>query len=415
VGSVSAVVVRSPTGSERRTAPTEDEVCQPDPAGGIVECEYGWRPALLDEIRRSTRPGLWRFAPLLALPDDVPPHPMPVGNTPLLPAPALAARFHLGQLWVKDESRSPTLSSKDRATAMVLAYAAHRGIGTVTCASSGNAAASLAVLAAAVGIRAVVFVPEEVAEAKLALMLVAGAVVFRVRGGYGAAYALSRTAALEFGWYERNTGVNPLTVEAKKTIAFEIWDDLGGRCPDVVVVSAGDGVTAAALDQGFRDLVACGGASRVPRLIGVQSRGCAPLVEAFHGDGSVKEVEPQTVADGIAVGSPVMGAAAVAAARSSGGTFVAVVDDDLVPMASAVASTTGLLPEPAAAAAFCGLTEARRTGDVGRDEEVVVVLTGSLLKTPFVGRAAAAPDRAGRVHLVDARLDAVAEAMAEAR
>ena len=160
----------------------------------------------------------------------------------------------VADLWLKDETRSPTGSNKDRATALVLEDAMRRDITTVTAASTGNVAVSLAVGAAAAGIKAVIFVPAAVKEGKLRLMLLAGATVFRVKEGYEAAFELSRAAARAFGWLDRNTGTNPWTVEAKKTVAFEIWEQLDRACTGCRGVPVGDGTTLSAIAKGFREL-----------------------------------------------------------------------------------------------------------------------------------------------------------------
>jgi threonine synthase len=150
------------------------------------------------------------------------------------------------RMWIKDETRSPSASNKDRATALVIEDGLRRGVGTITTASTGNAAVSTAFGAAAAGIRAVIFVSSDCQPEKLALMAQAGAWVFQVREGYAAAVDLSRAAARTFGWLDRNTGVNPFTIEAKKTVAFEVWEQLGRRIPDVMIVPVGDGPTLVA-------------------------------------------------------------------------------------------------------------------------------------------------------------------------
>ena len=170
---------------------------------------------------------MWRYRRLLPVPDSPVLYPLPVGGTPLLPAPALRQASDAPRLWVKDETRNPTASNKDRATALVIEGGLRRGIGTITTASTGNAAVSTAFGAAAAGLRAVIFVSADCEPGKLALMTQAGARVFRVADGYAAAVDLSRAAARAFGWLDRNTGANPITLEAKKTVAFEVWEQLG--------------------------------------------------------------------------------------------------------------------------------------------------------------------------------------------
>ena len=323
---------------------------------------------------------MWRYRDLLPLEPGPINYPLSVGGTPLLASPGLRAHLGMSELWIKDETRTPTGSNKDRATALVLETAMRTGSGAVTCASTGNVAVSLAVGAAAAGKRAFIFVPDDVAESKLALMLLAGATVFRVRQGYDAAFKLSRRAAREFGWHDRNTGYNPMTLDAKKTVALEIWEQLGREVPDVVVCPVGDGPTLSAIAKGFDELIACGVASRLPRIVGVQAAGCQPLIRAWESGDPLQPVIPRTIADGIAVGDPVSAGMVLRDVKKSGGTFVAVSDDDLRSAMGTLASKGGVLAEPAGAAAWAGLERAVAQGMVGRDERVVVLVTGTAMK-----------------------------------
>ncbi|MFS8570728.1 MAG: pyridoxal-phosphate dependent enzyme [Thermaerobacter sp.] len=401
--------------------------------------------------------GMWRWLDFLPVKPPVR-YPLPVGGTPLLAPPVLREELGL-DLWLKDETRGPSASNKDRATALVIQHALGERAGapaTISCASTGNVAVSLAVGAAAAGLRAVIFVPSQVDPHKLALMRLAGATVVKVREGYAAAFRLSRQAAEAFGWHDRNTGVNPLTVEGKKTAAFEIWEQLGGTMPDVVVAPVGDGVTLAALDRGFRELAAvpaaapggaapgtaCGAAGaagavpgtaagaagavpgpatgapspgvRLPRIIGVQAAGADPVRRAWlWGTDRIEPLEPRTIADGIAVGAPIYGAEALAAVRASGGGFVAVSDDELLAAVARLASRAGVLAEPAGAAAFAGVVRAVAEGLIAPGERVVVLVTGSALKTPGLVTAAlqAGAPEPGPVVEIPADLDALREAL----
>ena len=348
--------------------------------------------------------GMWRYSALLPLEPGPVRYPLPVGGTPLVGPPALRTRLGMPRLWVKDETRGPTGSNKDRASALVVEHALRTGARTVTCASTGNVATSLAVAAAAAGLEAVVFVPATVLDSKLTVMLTAGARVVKVERGYEAAFALSRRAAAQLGWLDRNTGVNPMTVEAKKTVAFEIWEQLGRAVPDVVMVPVGDGPTLCAMAKGFRELIACGLADRLPRLVGVQAEGCQPVKAAWEAGRPVSPVVASTIADGIAVGAPVSAGAVLRDVRESRGSFVAVSDQALLDAISSLARHAGLIAEPAGAAAFAGLEEALRQGLVGREESVVVHMTGTGLKAPIYLRPALEPI------LVEGDLDELAAA-----
>jgi threonine synthase len=351
---------------------------------------------------------MWRYRALLPLDDGPVRYPLPVGGTPLLSAPALRQALGMPGLWIKDETRSPTASNKDRATALVIEGGLHRGLDTITTASTGNAAVSTAFGAAAAGIRAVIFVSTSCQPDKLALMAQAGAWVFRVPAGYAAAVDLSRAAAGTFGWLDRNTGANPVTLEAKKTVAFEVWEQLGRRVPDAMVVPVGDGPTLVALDKGFAELLRCGLTERSPRLIGVQAARCQPLVQSWLGSvADSGQLDPAgTVADGIAVLRPAIGEAVLAAVRRTGGGMVAVDDEALLRAVDALAARAGVGAEPAGAAALAGLHRARELQLVDAAETVVLLVTGREVK------AAGGPADSRRVRTVE-RLDEVASALGE--
>jgi threonine synthase len=337
---------------------------------------------------------MWRYRELLPVPDGPVRYPVPIGGTPLLPAPALRQTLGTPRLWIKDETRNPSASNKDRATALVIEDGLRRGVGTITTASTGNAAVATAFGAAAAGMRAVIFVSTGCQPEKLALMTEAGARVFQVREGYAAAVDLSRAAARTFGWLDRNTGANPFTIEAKKTVAFEVWEQLGRRLPDVMVVPIGGGPTLVALDKGFAELVSCGLAARQPRLIGVQAERCQPAELDFAA----------TVADGIAVVRPAIGDAVLDAVRRSGGGMVAVADDALLSAVATLAGRAGVGAEPAGAAALVGLESAVERGLADRLKTVVLLVTGCEVK-------AVGPIDLGRVAVVQ-RLDEVDRALA---
>ncbi|MEJ8655021.1 pyridoxal-phosphate dependent enzyme [Streptomyces sp. MS1.AVA.4] len=374
---------------------------------GCEWLQYDYRSALMT----PDRPGsfsMWRYRKLLPVADGPVRYPLPIGGTPLLPAPALRKTLGTPRLWIKDETRNPTASNKDRATALVIEDGLRRGMDTITTASTGNAAVATAFGAAAAGMRAVIFVSADCRPEKLALMAQAGAWVFQVRDGYAAAVDLSRAAARSFGWLDRNTGANPLTIEAKKTVAFEVWEQLGRRLPDLMILPVGDGPTLVALDKGFTELVNCGLTTRKPRLIGIQAEHCQPLVRAWQ-DTPAKpaDLDPTaTVADGIAVLRPAIGEAALTVTRQSGGAMMAVTDTALLSAVSTLADTAGVNAEPAGAAALAGLNNAIAHGLADPSESVVLLVTGRETK------ASGEPAEQGRVTLIDT-LDQVEHALTE--
>ncbi|OLF11711.1 hypothetical protein BLA60_12375 [Actinophytocola xinjiangensis] len=326
-----------------------------------------------DEVRPW---GMWRYRALLPLADGVIRYPLPVGGTPMIGPDRLRRVVGMPNLWVKDETWGTSGSSKDRATALVLENGLRAGATTITTASTGNAAIATALGASAVGMNAVIFVPAGCPAAKVARMRIAGALVLRVVEGYRAAFELSREAAARFGWLDRNTGANPLTLEAKKTVAFEIWEQLGRAVPDIVVVPVGDGPTLVAMGRGFRELRAQGVSSRVPRLVGVQAAGCQPLVRMWQSRPESSLRHSGTVADGIDVPEPISGAEALTEVADSGGAFVAVTDQAMLDAVETLATTAGISSEPAGAASLAGLHKARRLDLVGADETTVLLVTG---------------------------------------
>ncbi|HEY2981054.1 MAG TPA: pyridoxal-phosphate dependent enzyme, partial [Anaerolineales bacterium] len=303
------------------------------------------------------------------------------------------------KLWLKDESRNPTASFKDRASAVVVTRA-HEIAGAdsrppvLVTASTGNAGAALAGMAAAVGQQAVILVPRSAPPAKVAQLLIYGARVILIDGSYDDAFELSVQAAQEFGWYCRNTGYNPFTAEGKKTAAFEIWewwvqvhsdwhDQIGeaaDHSPLVVFVSVGDGNIISGIHKGLKDLLALGWIKRMPRLIGVQAEGSASVYNAFTAGGeTIAPVNAQTLADSISVNLPRDGVRAVRAARETNGTYIAVSDAEIL-RAVADLGRIGIFAEPAGAAAYAGLVKAAASGAVRGDDPVLVLNTGSGLK-----------------------------------
>jgi threonine synthase len=352
--------------------------------GGNLDARYDYAAAARSlspvRIRENRDPGPWRYAPLLPTGLGCSPLALPVGNTPLFPARRLAARLGLDNLWIKNDSLNPSGSFKDRASLMVLAHCLEHGIGRVSAASTGNAGTSMACLAAAAGLATVIFVPATAPPAKIAQLMIYGARVFPVRGDYRQAFELCDAVSRRLGWYNRSTGINPYTREGKKTVAFEIWEQRGFTVPDAVVVSVGDGNIISGIHKGFADLHRAGLTHTVPRIIGVQSERSAAIARAFHGDGTIRPVTADTVADSISAAVPSDGEAALAAVHQSGGTFVTVPDPDILKSVRTLAETEGVFAEPSGAAGVAGLEKLLSEGMLTGSETVALVVTGSGLK-----------------------------------
>lgn len=337
-----------------------------------------------DAISASPRADCWRYKALLPLAPAARVPPLSVGWTPLYDAPRIARQLGLSRVWVKDDGANPTGSLKDRASALVLARALEQGIGAVCTASTGNAAAALAGLGASLPeIEIVIFVPASAPAAKIAQLLVYGAEVLLVEGSYDEAFELCQHACEAYGWYSRNTGVNPFTTEGKKTVALEIAEQLNWRAPDAVMVSVGDGSIVSGIHKGFRDLLELGWIEAMPRLIGVQAEGSAVLANAFERGLAAADITRKaasTIADSIAAELPRDRAKALRAVRATDGAFVTVSDAAILAAIPEFAQLSGVFAEPAAAAVYAGLQAAINAGLIEGDESVCLVSTGNGLK-----------------------------------
>jgi threonine synthase len=360
---------------------------------GILDVQYDYRAI----GRRLTRRALakrtdfsqWRYRELLPIGDHARLPNLAIGWSPLRAAPALARHLGLRSLLLKDDGRNPSASLKDRASAVGAVKAVEARKKTIACASTGNAASSLACMAAALGLEAIIFVPERAPEPKLAQLLIFGATVLRVRGGYDQAWDLCQQACDRWGWYNRNCAVNPYLVEGKKTVSLEVCEQLAYEVPDWVAVSVGDGCTIAGAWKGFREMRTLGLIGRTPKLLGVQAEGAAPVTAAFRSGAALVPMEPHTMADSIAVGVPRNWKKAGDAVRESGGTMIVVGDDEIQEAMRTTGRLAGVFAEPAAAAAVAGLARAVREGVVPRRAATLAVITGNGLKDSRSAMAAA--------------------------
>jgi threonine synthase len=361
-----------------------------------------------DRLAGRREPSIWRYTELLPVEPDGPRPPLQIGWTPLIRADRLGWSLGCENLLIKNDGRNPTASFKDRASAVGVVKALEGGHGTIACASTGNAASSLAGVAASAGLETVIFVPRTAPRAKVAQLLIHGARVFLVRGSYDQAFDLCREAVDRYGWYSRNTASNPYLSEGKKTAALEICEQLDWNPPDTVFVSVGDGCIIGGLWKGFHDLQQLGFIDRVPRLAGVQARGCQPIKRAWETDRPVVTVTPETMADSIAVGHPRDALKALRAVRRSGGFMLAVSDEEILQAMRLMASKIGIFGEPAGVTGFAGLIQALSAGRLEKNERVVVVMTGHGLKDVEGALRATRPPVE-----IDPTLEALAEQMGE--
>src|SRR5579863_667938 len=350
---------------------------------GVLEVHYDYE-RVASYISRAQLAGqhdptIWRYRALLPISyshKDIPP--LAVGGTPLYAVERLRKHLGMSNLWLKDDTRNPSASLKDRASIIAVVLAQGK---TVACASTGNAASSLAVQAASVGLPCYIFVPHNAPRAKIVQLLMCGATVFAVQGSYDDAFDMCIEACNIFGWYNRNTGYNPYLVEGKKTVALEIAEQLNWHVPDIILVPTGDGCIISGVYRGFEDFYNLGMIDRMPRLIAVQAEGSPAIVKALEGDGIVRPHAARTIADGISVGLPRNGAMAVKYIRASGGFGVTVSDEEILAAEKELARLTGVFAEPSGAASYAGLLRLLAEGKIAHNERVVLLVTGSGLKS----------------------------------
>lgn len=385
-----------------------------------VQYDYGLISLSFNPATLAANPdySIWRYKPLLPVEPDAAPPPLAVGWTPLYDAPRLAASLGLKHLWVKDDGRQATASFKDRASAIAVVKAQEQGAKIITTASTGNAAAALSGLCASVQQPNVIFVPESAPPAKIAQLLTFGSTVMLVHGTYDDAFELCLQAAETYGWYNRNTGFNPYMSEGKKTVSFEICEQLGWQAPDAIFVSVGDGCIIGGVHKGLRDLYALGWIDKMPRIYGVQAAGSNFMAEAWqaglHGLRVLEKapIDSHTVADSISAGLPRDRIKAMAAVVDTGGAYVVVSDDEILAAIPVLARGCGVFAEPAGAAGYAGLVKAVEQGLVSPDDRIVVINTGSGLKD--VKSAMTAVEQAGtRPYRVEPNLADLQRVMAE--
>ena len=380
--------------------------------GGILDIQYSYSairdhfsPADLEQNRDWS---MWRYRPFLPVEEDSPAPPLRVGWSPLYKADRLSKVLGLKTLYIKDDGQNPTASLKDRASAMAVVKAREAGADTIACSSTGNAASSLAGNAAAAGLSTYIFVPSRAPKGKVAQLMIFGATVISVDGSYEDTFALSKAAIDRWGWYNRNAAINPYLSEGKKTVSFELMEQLHWQVPDYVALSVGDGCTIAGVWKGLKDLYETGFIDRLPKLLSVQAEGCCPLNRALQTGEPWSPMEENTLADSIAVGVPRNADKALNAVRESGGIAVNVSDEEILGAMRLLGRTQGVFGEPAGVTGTAGVKKALELGLIDPDSTVVSIVTGNGLKDVANGIRAA-----GEPMLVRPDLDALLSAFDE--
>jgi len=355
---------------------------------GPLEVEYDY-DAIGRTLDRATiearEPTMWRYAELLPL-DSVPEKALPIGYTPLIKADRLAKRLGLRELYVKsDHVCHPTLSFKDRVVAMAVARARDFGFDTFACASTGNLANAVAAAAAALGMKAYVFIPHDLEDQKIYGTLVYGAKVVKIKGTYDEVNRLCAEIGDKYNWGFANVNLRPYYAEGSKTYAFEIAEQLGWRTPDHVVSPMAGGSLINKIRKAWKELELLGllEAPTQTKFHGAQAEGCAPIVEAVRaGRELIKPVkQPNTIARSLAIGNPADGFYAARCIRETGGFGAAPNDDEIREAMLLLAETEGIFTETAGGVTVAATRKLIEEGHINRDESVVICVTGQGLKT----------------------------------
>jgi len=302
-----------------------------------------------------------------------------IGQTPLYSFNTLDGIKLPLKLFLKDDSQNPTYSFKDRASAIVSAYAKERAFDTIVAASTGNAGSSLAGICASQGQKAIILVPEKAPLAKLTQIIMYGAKLIPIKGTYDDAFDLSIKASEQFGWYNRNTGYNPLTIEGKKSVSYELFEQLNYNISDHMFIPVGDGVILSGVYKGFEDLLNYGIIDKIPTIVAVQSKESDNLVRNISSP-DFDIIKSSTIADSISVDIPRNFYMAQHFIKLYQGEVLTVTDEDILKASSSLSKNTGLFTEPASAAAFAGFLAYLKNDKLGKNSSNVVLLTGSGLK-----------------------------------
>ena len=344
--------------------------------------EYTLDVDKIGTVKFKGKLSFWRYRPLLPEVRNV--ATMREGGTPLYSAERLGRDFGFSTLYLKDETRNPTNSFRDRGAALIVSNMMDFGAKTAVCATNGNMGASLAAYCAKYGIACHVIIPRRVDMGKLAQMLVYDAIIEEHGETVDDSIEMVKALAEETGWYQATPELNPLVIEAQKTIAFEVAEQFG--VPDWFIISMGSGGTAYSIWKGFRELHELGITDSLPKILGVQSEGCSPIVNAYLKT-DVDLGRPFTHAVGILVTNPRQKELALDAIRSSGGQALSVSDQEILAAEQSIARLEGIFAEPASAGTIAALRRAAEGSIIDRDESVVCLITGSGLKSTDVLQA----------------------------
>lgn len=329
-------------------------------------------PEYLKELGRRREVSFFDFFPY-PIPS---PEAYPVGNTPLFGPKLLREQYKAPKLLIKNDGMNPSGSFKDRASQLVVGQAYHFGENTIALASTGNAGSAMACAGAAYGLDIVLFVPETAPRNKLMQSVLYGARVVPVQGTYDDAFGLSIEFTRKHGGINRNTAYNPMTIEGKKSISIELFNQLGRRAPEYIYVPVGDGVIYSGVVKGFKDLRDAGLIDTLPKMICVQSEKSNAISSAWQSGKPMTIKAATTRADSISVASPANGRMAVDFIREAGSWATQVSDEAIIEAELELCRLTGTFAEPAASTAWAGYKADLAAGKIGPEAEAVILLTG---------------------------------------
>jgi threonine synthase len=350
----------------------------------------------LDAIKRSVArdtieargPSLWRWRELLPVRRDDSIVTLGEGITPLLPVPRLGNRLGLTDLWVKDDSQLPTGSFKSRGQAVAISMAKELGVRRVAIPTAGNAGGSMAAYAARAGMEAYVFMPADTPAINKFEAALAGAHVYAVRGLITDCGKIVRSGKEAMGWFDMSTLKEPYRIEGKKTMGLELAQQFHWKLPDVILYPTGGGTGLIGMWKAFQELLQLGWleSSKMPRMVSVQSSGCAPIVRAFEAGQRFAEPFPNaaTIASGIRVPAAVGDFMILDAVRSSGGIAIAVPEEDILPSMKQAVASEGISICPESAACVAAASILQRSGWLQPNERVVIYNCGAAQKYPHV-------------------------------
>ncbi|MEM2921655.1 MAG: threonine synthase [Candidatus Bathyarchaeia archaeon] len=357
--------------------------------GSLLDIHYEYEELIkyIDPAQWHKRPfGVWRYRELLPV-DERYLVSLEEGGTSLQKCRRLAERVGLDNVYVKNEGENPTGSFKDRGMTVGVTKACSLGAKVVACASTGNTSASLAAYAAKAGLRAIVFVPSgKISLGKLSQAIAHGAEIIRLKDNFDAALRTVFNITLSNPDIYLLNSVNPYRIEGQKTAAFEIYQQLGNTVPDNLIVPVGNAGNISAIWKGFVELKKLGLAERLPRMMGIQAEGAAPIAHAFKKKASIVEPisYPETLATAIRIGAPASWRKALNAVYNSNGLVETVNDQEILNAQREIARLEGLFIEPASAASIAGLSKLSVQGEIERDQVTVCVATGHGLKDPDI-------------------------------